>query len=90
MLVVLRRAPLCSASLSPFNLFVVMQGDTMSGRTEDKNPVIDTVEKVREAGAVAAEKAKETAAHLQPDGSQVGDVVQEKSDGSAEKVKEPE
>lgn len=59
-------------------LIVVLQGGAMSGKGEDKNSVAETVEaaceKVGEAGAAAAQKAKETAAHLQPGGSQVGKV----------------
>lgn len=46
----------------------------MSGKGKDANPLAQASEKVENAASDAAKAAKETAAHLQPGGSQVGDV----------------
>lgn len=46
----------------------------MSDTGKDGNPLEKAGEKVGDTAAAAAEAAKEKAAHLQPGGSQVGDV----------------
>lgn len=46
----------------------------MSDTSKDANPLAQASEKVENAAADAAKAAKETAAQLQPGGSQVGDV----------------
>ena len=46
----------------------------MSDTGKDANPLAQASEKVENAASGAARAAKETAAQLQPGGSQVGDV----------------
>lgn len=46
----------------------------MSGTGKDANPLEKAGDKVEETASAAAKAAKEKAAHLQPGGSQVGDV----------------
>jgi len=61
----------------------------MSDTGKDANPLAQASEKVENVASDAAQAAKEKAAQMQPGGSQVGDVVQEKSDGSEKKAEKP-